>query len=121
MAMSASASSTHLKQMKASPAERINGKVKVPNKLDQQQTQPQTPAPNGTVAKPTSAPQQEASAQDARRKASGRSQLSFEEQKQQMRKRVSSSHCLYIRYTKSKQVEMFIPTINGISSFILQG
>ena len=89
--MSASASSTHLKQVKASPAERINGKVKVPNKLDQPQNQAQTPAPNGTAAKLTSAPQQEASAQDARRKASGRSQLTFEEQKQQMRKRVSDS------------------------------
>jgi len=89
--MSTATSSTHLKQIKASPVERINGKIKIQNKLDSNQNAPNSGPPHGTSAKPTTAPQAEGLSPDQRRRVSGRHQMTPEEQKIALRKRVSET------------------------------
>jgi hypothetical protein len=90
--MAATSGNTHLKQIKASPAERINGKVKIQNKQDY------PPAANGnvltngnaaaTTAKATTGQQGEGLSPEQRRRVSGRPQMTTEEQRLAMRKRV---------------------------------
>ena len=81
--MSTTSSNSQLKQIKASPAERINGKIKIQNTNG---------VPNGTAAtingKPSTGPQGEVLNSDQRRKATGRPQMTTEEQRQALRKRV---------------------------------
>lgn len=87
--MATTTSNTNLKQIKASPAERINGKIKPQNKVDNNANAPANPAPNGS-AKGTGE-QQTALSPDQRRRVSGRPQMTTEEQRLALRKRVSVS------------------------------
>jgi hypothetical protein len=86
--MATTASNTNLKQIKASPAERVNGKIKLQNKADVNANAPANAAPNGT-AKATGEQQTAALSPEQRRRVSGRPQMTSEEQRLAMRKRVS--------------------------------
>ena len=90
--MSTTTSNTQLKQIKASPAERINGKIKIQNKQDFTNLTNTNGVPNGTVTtangKPTTGQQGEGLTPDQRRKTSGRPQMTTEEQRLALRKRV---------------------------------
>jgi hypothetical protein len=90
--MATTTSNTHLKQIKASPAERINGKIKIQNKQDANGTNISTNAngPNGTApAKTATGGQQiEGLSPEQRRRVSGRPQVTTEEQKLAFRRRV---------------------------------
>lgn len=86
MTMSTTTSNTHLKQIKASPAERINGKVKAQNKQDSNGVG--NIAPNGTTAKVTNAGVEGLSPEQQKRRVSGRPQMTSEEQRLALRKRV---------------------------------
>lgn len=90
--MTAATGNTHLKQIKASPAERINGKIKIQNKQDY------PPLNNGnvptsgnaaaTTGKATTGQQGEGLSPEQRRRVSGRPQMTTEEQRLALRKRV---------------------------------
>jgi hypothetical protein len=105
MAMSAAsaASATQLKQLKASPADRINGKIKLSTNNAQNGPNSQARgnadsasaaagpasvnnAPNGTAA--TRAGQPDGLSPEQRRRVSGRTPLTQEEQKNILRKKV---------------------------------
>ena len=90
--MSSTASNTQLKQIKASPAERINGKIKIQNKQDFTNMTNTSGVPNGAAAttngKPTTGQQGEVITPEQRRKPTGRPQMTTEEQRQALRKRV---------------------------------
>jgi hypothetical protein len=105
MAMSAAsaASATQLKQIKASPADRINGKIKLStnNAQNGANGQPRgttdsasaaagtssvNGAPNGTAA--SKAGQPDGLSPEQRRRVSGRTPLTQEEQKNILRKKV---------------------------------
>ena len=88
--MATTTSNTNLKQIKASPADRINGKIKIQNKADVTASTPANPAPNGT-AKGIGETQTTALSPDQRRRVSGRPQMTTEEQRLAMRKRVTFS------------------------------
>ena len=92
--MSTAISNTHLKQIKASPAERINGKIKIQNKQDIPGKTNIKGASNGTASgtavKATTGQQGEGLSPEQRRRVSGRPQMTPEEQKQALRKRVRS-------------------------------
>ena len=108
--MSAGTSNTYLKQIKASPAERINGKVKLPPKSEANGSLSAN-APNGTTGKGPNGQQAEGMSPEQRKRVSGRPQMTTEEQKIALRKRVCSD---FPSWLTRKQVEQFIPTINGI-------
>jgi hypothetical protein len=90
--MSTTISNTHLKQVKASTADRINGKVKIQNKQDSNSNVTTGSTPNGTPGKVTNGlqPQQQAEglSPEQRRRVSGRPQMTAEEQRLALRKRV---------------------------------
>jgi hypothetical protein len=90
--MSTTTSNTQLKQIKASPAERINGKIKIQNKQDFTNLTNTNSVPNGTATttngKPASGQQGEVITLEQRRKTSGRPQMTTEEQRLALRKRV---------------------------------
>jgi hypothetical protein len=89
--MSGTTSNTQLKQIKASSAERINGKIKIQNKQDFTNMTNTNGVPNGTAASTNGKPatgQGEVLSLDQRRRASGRPQMTTEEQRQALRKRV---------------------------------
>jgi hypothetical protein len=88
MAMSTTTSNTHLKQIKASPAERINGKVKAQSKQDSNSNGVGNIVSNGTAAKVTNNGTDGLSPEQQRRRVSGRPQMTSEEQKMALRKRV---------------------------------
>jgi len=104
-------SATQLKQIKASPADRINGKIKLSSGTSSATTtaaqakqqadsnaasasaaagpSSANAAPNGTgPAAATKGPQPEGSSPEQRRRVSGRANLTPEEQKMMLRKRV---------------------------------
>jgi hypothetical protein len=83
--MSAAGGNTYLKQIKASPVERINGKVKLPAKTEG------GVVGNGHNSGSTKAGQQgEGMSPEQRRRVSGRPPMTSEEQKVALRKRVCS-------------------------------
>ena|SRR5215471_18905031 len=90
--MSSTTSNTQLKQIKASPAERINGKIKIQNKQDFTNMTNTSGVSNGTTTttngKPTTGQQGEVLTPEQRRKTTGRPQMTTEEQRQALRKRV---------------------------------
>ena len=86
--MATSTSNTNLKQIKASPADRINGKIKIQNKADVNANTPVNAAPNGS-AKGTGEQRTTALSPEQRRRVSGRPQMTTEEQRLALRKRVS--------------------------------
>jgi hypothetical protein len=82
MTMSAAGGNTYLKQIKASPVERINGKVKLPAKTEG------AVVGNGQSTK--AGQQGEGMSPEQRRRVSGRPPMTSEEQKVALRKRVCS-------------------------------
>jgi hypothetical protein len=85
--MATSTSNSNLKQIKASPADKINGKVKIQNKADGNAALP----PANGFAKATGEHQTTALSPDQRRRVSGRGPPTTEEQRMILRKRVSMS------------------------------
>jgi hypothetical protein len=81
--MSAAGGNTYLKQIKASPAERVNGKVKLPAKTDGGVV---GNGQNGGTGK--GGQQGEGLSPEQRRRVSGRPPMTSEEQKVALRKRV---------------------------------
>ena len=97
--MSTSTSNTQLKQLKASNSERINGKVKIQTKADPSFTIAPNPGPNATSSKAPNgvqAQEVEGVSPEQRRRASGRPQMTPEEQKLALRKRVSLFYEKYV-------------------------
>lgn len=90
--MSSGTSNTHLKQIKALPAERINGKIRIQNKQDYASMTNGNVTTNGNAStatgKATSGQQGEGFSPEQRRRVSGRPQMTTEEQKLALRKRV---------------------------------
>jgi hypothetical protein len=78
---------TYLKQIKTLPAERINGKVKLPTKAESNGSASAN-VQNNTVGKGTNVQQGEGLSPEQRRRASGRQLMTPEEQKIQLRRRV---------------------------------
>jgi hypothetical protein len=114
--MATAAGNTQLKQIKALPTERINGKIKIQNKQDMSSPNVTNAnvAPNGTIpnvnAKAVSGQQGEGLSPEQRRRVSGRPQMTTEEQKQALRKRVCdprySSSTNYHRWNNLYQQSM---------------
>jgi len=90
--MTAATGNTHLKQIKASPAERINGKIKIQNKQEYSSVTNGNIPTNGnaaaTTGKATTGQQGEGLSPEQRRRVSGRAQMTTEEQRLALRKRV---------------------------------
>jgi hypothetical protein len=121
-AMAATGSNSHFKQIKALPAERINSKIKIQNKQDYSSMTNGNVTTNGsaptTNAKATAGQQGEGPSLEQRRRVSGRPQMTAEEQKLALRKKVPNLRVNQLTitgravYTYHQRFSIYLSNVN---------